>query len=158
MRTITNCEESPNSRGTSGLQSSAIASPRRFWAGGRQTGNWNLVHNFRVARYSTEIGAGKIKEETGTMHWSIILRRSGDLVIQAERAKRLEIGPQKKLWTYQGLDLSPDATKGQLILDETASRRCRADAVCPAVDLRHGACLALTPPTCVLLRSEISAM
>ena len=26
-----------------------------------------------------------------------------DLVIQAKRAKRLEIGPQKKLWTYQGL-------------------------------------------------------
>jgi hypothetical protein len=77
---------------------------------------------------------------------------------QAERAKRLEIRLQKKLWTYQGLDLSLTPQQGQLILDETASRPCRADAVCPAVDLRHGTRLALTPPTCVLLWSEISTM
>jgi len=60
------------------------------------------------------------ENQSGSRHFAKVGRPTH----QAERAKQLEIGLQKKLWTYQGLAFSPDATKGQLILDEIASRPC----------------------------------
>jgi hypothetical protein len=61
---------------------------------------------------------GKIKAE------SDILQKSEDLLIKQNAQNSWKSASRRSLGPFRGLVFSPDATKGQLILDEIASRPC----------------------------------